>query len=84
MLSSAGHIAGIVNPPSPKAKLWTNDTLPADPEDWFRGATLHAMTWWNDWAEWIVDQSGPQLDARVVGGGTHHHLCAAPGTYVTS
>jgi polyhydroxyalkanoate synthase len=25
VLSSSGHIAGIVNPPSPKAKYWTND-----------------------------------------------------------
>ena len=35
VLTSAGHIAGIVNPPSPKVRLWTNDELPADPERWF-------------------------------------------------
>ena len=29
VLTSAGHIAGIVNPPSPKVRLWTNDELPA-------------------------------------------------------
>ena len=37
-LSSAGHIAGIVNPPSPKAKLWTNDELPTDADEWLSGA----------------------------------------------
>ena len=31
VLSSAGHIAGIVNPPDPKARLWTNDALPPGP-----------------------------------------------------
>jgi polyhydroxyalkanoate synthase len=30
VLSSSGHIAGIVNPPNPKAKHWVNDSLPAD------------------------------------------------------
>ena len=29
VLSPSGHIAGIVNPPSPKAKHWTNSDLPA-------------------------------------------------------
>ena len=28
VLSTSGHIAGIVNPPSPKAKHWTNDGPP--------------------------------------------------------
>ena len=27
VLSSAGHIAGIVNPPNPKSRYWTNDEL---------------------------------------------------------
>ena len=40
VLTSAGHIAGIVNPPSPKAKLWTNPN-PADPERWISDATEH-------------------------------------------
>ena len=30
VLSSAGHIAGIVNPPGPKRKYWTNDDFPAE------------------------------------------------------
>ena len=40
VLSTSGHIAGIVNPPSPKAKHWVNeDDLPADPQEWKDGAT---------------------------------------------
>ena len=42
-----------MNPPSPKARLWTNDELPPDPDRWLAGATEHRDTWWNDWAQWI-------------------------------
>ena len=38
VLTSSGHIAGIVNPPGPKRKHWTNDALPADPDAWLAGA----------------------------------------------
>ena len=31
VLSTSGHIAGIVNPPSPKARHWTNDQIRRDP-----------------------------------------------------
>ena len=53
VLSSSGHIAGIVNPPNPKAKHWVNDSLPADPHEWKANADLVTATWWQDWAAWI-------------------------------
>jgi hypothetical protein len=34
VLSTSGHIAGIVNTPNPKAKHWVNDSLPADSFEW--------------------------------------------------
>src|SRR4029077_19961536 len=34
VMTSGGHIAGIVSPPGPKVKLWTNDELPRDPDEW--------------------------------------------------
>jgi polyhydroxyalkanoate synthase len=82
VLSSAGHIAGIVNPPSPKARLWTNDALPADPARWMAGATEHHDTWWSDWAQWIVQHSGELRDVPALGDSHHIPLCDAPGTYV--
>jgi polyhydroxyalkanoate synthase len=82
VLSSAGHIAGIVNPPSAKARLWTNEVLPSDPSRWMAGATEHHDTWWRDWAEWIVQHSGEFKDAPVLGDTHHTPLCDAPGTYV--
>ena len=38
VLGSSGHIAGIVSPPNPKVRLWTNDELPKDPDTWLAGA----------------------------------------------
>jgi polyhydroxyalkanoate synthase subunit PhaC len=82
VLSSSGHIAGIVNPPSPKARLWTNDELPPDPDQWLAGADQRADTWWNDWAAWIEPRSDPLGPPPPLGGDDYPPLCPAPGTYV--
>ena len=84
VLSTSGHIAGIVNPPSPKAKHWINeDSLPADPLEWKEAATLHEGTWWEDWATWIDGQGGPMVNApRKLGSKEHPPIEPAPGSYV--
>jgi polyhydroxyalkanoate synthase subunit PhaC len=84
VLSTSGHIAGIVNPPSPKAKHWVNeDNLPADPLEWKEGATLHEGTWWEDWATWIDGQGGSMVNApRKLGSKEHPPIEPAPGSYV--
>ncbi|MGH9057291.1 MAG: PHA/PHB synthase family protein [Acidimicrobiales bacterium] len=82
VLSSSGHIAGIVNPPNPKARLWTNTDLVADPDRWLAGATEHRETWWNDWTPWITERSGALADPPQMGSAAHPPIVAAPGTYV--
>lgn len=82
VLTSAGHIAGIVNPPHPKSRLWTNDELPNDPDQWREGAVEHEDTWWNDWAEWQGSRAGAKRPAREIGNDSYPPLDAAPGTYV--
>ena len=82
VLSSAGHIAGIVNPPTPKARLWTNDDLPANPDDWRSGAIEHRETWWNDWIKWLVPRSGDLGAPPPIGSKRYPVLGPAPGTYV--
>ena len=83
VLSTSGHIAGIVNPPSPKAKYWTNEELPPDPEDWKAGAQLRDETWWEDWARWIAERGGAKVAARkVLGSAAYPMLEDAPGSYV--
>ena len=83
ILSSAGHIAGVVNPPGPKPRYWTNDEHPDDPEVWKNDAKLVHDTWWNDWAEWINERGGEQVAAPgQLGSETYPVLEAAPGSYV--
>ncbi len=84
VLSSAGHIAGIVNPPGPKRKYWTNDDVPPEPDGWLAGATEHSGSWWDDWADWIAARAGDRRPAPPELGSTAHPaLTDAPGTYVT-
>jgi len=83
VLSTAGHVAGVVNPPNPKAKFWTNDERPADPLDWKDGARTVDDTWWNDWIGWIGAEGGDKVPARKkLGNKKHPSLEAAPGSYV--
>jgi polyhydroxyalkanoate synthase subunit PhaC len=82
VLSSSGHIAGIVNPPSKTAVHWTNPGLPADPEAWLLGATKHQQTWWEDWARWIGERAGTRRAPPTLGSKAYRPLSDAPGTYV--
>ena len=54
VLAASGHIAGVVNPPDGgKYSHWINTDLPPDPEEWFKGATEIAGSWWPDWHRWV-------------------------------
>jgi polyhydroxyalkanoate synthase len=83
VLGASGHIAGIVNPPAAqKYGYWTNAKTPADPDDWFAGATAHEGSWWPDWHKWLARRSGPKVPARKPGDGKLKALEDAPGSYV--
>lgn len=82
VLSAAGHIAGIVNPPSPKGWYRTNDDNPPEPSDWFEGSAAHEGSWWEDWAEWVAVRSGERVAPPKMGSRKHRVLGDAPGTYV--
>ena len=83
MLGGSGHNAGTINPPAAnKHGYWTNSEIPADAEDWLRGATRHPGSWWPEWAAWLKQQCDEEVAARVVGGGQLPVLEAAPGSYV--
>jgi polyhydroxyalkanoate synthase len=82
VLSTGGHIAAIVNPPSPKSRFWTNEALPPDAADWLAGAEQVDGTWWEDWAGWIGERAGALVDPpRNLGSDEHPPLGDAPGVY---
>jgi len=85
MLAGSGHIAGVVNPPEAnKYGYWTNDSLPADPDDWIAGAEAHEGSWWSHWHDWLKKKSGRRIKARLPGDGQLEVIEPAPGRYVRS
>ena len=85
VLGGSGHIAGVINPPAKKPKYgyWTNDTYPANHEDWLSGATRHEGSWWPAWVAWMAERTTEeQVPARVPGEGPLPAIEDAPGRYV--
>jgi len=83
VLAASGHIAGVVNPPEGgKYSHWINEALPPDPDDWFKGATEIAGSWWPDWHRWVSAQANERVPARVPGDGKLTPIEDAPGSYV--
>lgn len=87
ILSQAGHMQSILNPPgNPKAKYWRytkGGKPPKDVKDWMKGTEEIAGSWWPYWIEWLQARAGKQVDARAsVGSKKHPPMEAAPGLYV--
>jgi polyhydroxyalkanoate synthase len=83
VLSSSGHVAGVINPPGKsKYVYWTNDDLPADPEDWLAGAEEHDGSWWPHWDGWVEGFANGEVPARTPGDGKLDPIENAPGSYV--
>jgi polyhydroxyalkanoate synthase len=82
VLSSGGHIAGIVNPPGPKAWYETGEDSTADPEAWRAAGTKHSGSWWQDWTEWSDARAGAHTTPPAMGSRRYPALGDAPGDYV--
>jgi len=84
VLSNAGHIASLVNPPgNPKASYFTGPQPGPDPETWRAAATHHQGSWWEYWIRWASARSGPKRQGqRKLGNRKYPALADAPGTYV--
>ncbi len=84
VLSSAGHVASIVNPPTnPKATFRIADSTPADAHDWLKAAETVKGSWWPDYSAWLHERGGDLVEApKAPGGAEYPVIAAAPGTYV--
>jgi polyhydroxyalkanoate synthase subunit PhaC len=84
VLSSGGHIAGIVNPPGPKAWHEVADRYPADPAAWREAAVRQDGSWWQDWAQWAAPRAGTLRQPPPMGSDNYSVIGDAPGDYVGS
>lgn len=85
VLSNAGHIVAMVNPPSSKksAYMVNPDGQDLDPAEWKAGASKVEGSWWDHWLVWLDERSGRQINAPTsLGSEDHKVILPAPGTYV--
>jgi len=82
VLSSGGHIAGIVNPPGPKAWYEATTSPHADAEAWRAAAAKHSGSWWEDWTQWSESRAGELIKPPGLGSRTYPALADSPGEYV--
>lgn len=85
VLSNAGHLQSLVNPPgNPKSFFYTAPADAEAPESWLQNAGERQQgSWWPHWREWIGQRSGDSRAApKKPGSRKYPPLCPAPGTYV--
>ena len=81
VLAASGHMAGVINAPGGKYGHWTNDDLPATPDQWFSGAAAQQGSWWPIWDEWVTGFASGRMPARQPGDGRLNAIEDAPGSY---
>ncbi|MGY1633044.1 PHA/PHB synthase family protein [Geodermatophilus sp. SYSU D01186] len=84
ILSTSGHIASLVNPPTnPKASFQVAPETPADAERWLELAEKQKGSWWPDFTAWLAERTGGEVPAPTsLGTDELPPLAEAPGTYV--
>ena len=84
ILSNAGHIASLINPPgNPKAHYFAGPEPTEDADAWLEGAQKQQGTWWEHWARWVLERSGEERKAPSrLGNRKHTVIEPAPGPYV--
>lgn len=88
-LTSGGHNAGIVSPPSRTDRRFRMRTMPpqeayTSPDLWAAGAEVRQGSWWPAWVAWLEARSGEPVPPPPLGRPERGHppLAPAPGTYV--
>ena len=85
VLSSSGHILGIVNPPvsPPKRSYRIGPAHRGQSADnWYSQAESRAGSWWEDWREWLAGKCGPFGAPPALANEAFPKLADAPGSYV--
>lgn len=85
VLSSSGHILGIVNPVvhPPKRSFRVAEAHRSETaEAWQARAEQRQGSWWEDWMAWLKPRAGALVDARPAASAAFPELAPAPGTYV--
>ena len=89
LLAKAGHVGGMVNPPTKPGKpvkkiFWAGQVAgEKDPDKWLKKQKELKDSWWSHWVKWAKARSGEEVTApKKAGNAKYKVICAAPGTYV--
>jgi polyhydroxyalkanoate synthase len=84
ILSTAGHIQSLLNPPtSSKRSYYLNSEIAETAKEWKQTASEHSGSWWPYWSTWLSERANGEVDAPI-SLGSEKNLAGdpAPGTYV--
>jgi polyhydroxyalkanoate synthase len=82
VLSNGGHVAGIVNPPGPKARHEAAGKNRPTAAEWRVSTEGHSGSWWEDWTAWAGKRAGKLTAPPPMGSRRHKVLGDAPGDYI--
>ena len=84
VLGAAGHVAGVVNPPSKNKRSYRAGVAPSvSAHQWMEASTEIEGSWWPRWANWLKHYGGRMIPARsTLGNANFRPIEAAPGRYV--
>jgi polyhydroxyalkanoate synthase len=89
LLTSGGHNAGIVAPPSESGRSYQVKTKTVNspyigPDEWLKVAPRTEGSWWPEWTRWLAAQSGEPCEPPRMGvaRADGQILPDAPGDYV--
>ena len=85
VLASSGHVAGVINPPERgKGHHFISAAKrgrAANPEQWLTAAAKKPGSWWDTFAQWLLEHSSKMV-ATGRSAGRQRTIAPAPGTYV--
>jgi polyhydroxyalkanoate synthase subunit PhaC len=87
LLTSGGHNAGVVAPPSEQGHSYQVGTKPEHtpylgPDEWLNRTPKVEGSWWPEWANWLAARSGTPGEPPLIGVAKKQGLPDAPGDYV--
>jgi poly(3-hydroxyalkanoate) synthetase len=86
VLSTSGHIACLVNPPTNrKARFNVNPDMSLTGPAWLQSSQSCTDSWWINYAGWLAERNDGMMQAPIrLGSPEYPVVMRAPGMYVTA